>query len=810
MSRPSPPKRNAGRRLRDAATARSAPGDLVLRLDETGTVVEVLGGGASLPWSADLLPGRTLAAALPPPVRREVLAAQEAVRAGDGPVAVQFALAEGPAARHAEIRLAPHGAAGAIAVLRDISDERRTLIDLTSQTTFLRQVLDLDPNLIFAKDREGRFTLANRAVASIYGVSPSELVGKTDADFNPDASEVERFRQDDLEVMDTLKPKHIAEEPVSSPDGGTRWFQTIKIPIVSPDGRADGVLGVASDITARKIAEDRLGTRGEQLRRQQAALRDLALMSATDLRTSLERILRSATRTLGVERAGVWLFAADRSVLRTECVLDRGEIVDEPARLFRAHEHPAYFHALHEMRVIAAEDAASDPLTGTFGADYCAPLGIASMLDAPVRSHGEMIGVVCHEHRGRTRAWTLEEREFAASIADIVSLALEASKRSALEEQLRNAQKMEAVGLLAGGIAHDFNNLLNIILGHGELAAKALPADHAGLAHVQAMTDACARASDLVRKILTFSRGQILTVQPVDFGRLLRDFASLLDRILGDDVELTVTASESPMIVRADRTQLEQILLNLCTNARQAMPRGGRLELSAHPTHASGLGTGEGSVGAHVHLCVRDTGHGIDDATMARLWEPFFTTKADGTGLGLSMVYGIVRQHGGAIHAESRVGRGTAFHVYLPIERPESVESTSRPHVGPRRGRETLLVAEDESLIRDLLIESLGELGYDVLAAENGAAALEIFEARRDEIDMVILDVMMPKISGPDALRSMRERRPDLKALFISGHAPESSRLPELLDVTGRAFLSKPFLLDALAEKVREVLDGER
>jgi signal transduction histidine kinase/ActR/RegA family two-component response regulator len=424
------------------------------------------------------------------------------------------------------------------------------------------------------------------------------------------------------------------------------------------------------------------------------------------------------------------------------------------------------------------------------------------MLDVAILSHGTTIGVVCHEHRGAPRSFTLEEADFAGSIADLVSLALEQSKRVALEEQLRNAQKMEAIGLLAGGVSHDFNNLLNIILGYADLTRKMLPAGHPAADHVEKITGACARAAELIRKILTFSRGQVLRVEPLEFGDLLREFSALVTRILGADIELAVAASEEPMIVLADRTQLEQILLNLCTNARQAMPRGGRLTLDAKPVRL----TAE-APGAYVHLRVADTGHGIDDATMARLWEPFFTTKAEGTGLGLSMVYGIVRQHGGLIRAESRVGQGSTFHIFLPLHHQSVSRGPVPTPARDLRGEETLLVVEDEGLIRDILVQSLGDLGYTVLVAADGIEAVTLFARDHSAIDLVILDVMMPRLSGPEALARMVADKPTIKALFMSGRAPESAHLAQHLDGTGRAFLPKPFSVDALAAKVRDVLD---
>ncbi|HJQ96743.1 MAG TPA: PAS domain-containing protein [Candidatus Polarisedimenticolaceae bacterium] len=777
------------------------PGDLVCRVDASG-IVSRADGGEGLPWAAAELPGRSFAGILPDDAARALPAALAAA-AGGHTGTVHFTTLDGAEPRSFEIRVTRAGR-DLLLVVRDVSAERRTYLEAAAGKAFLRQIIDLDPSLIFAKDREGRFTLANRAVAAVYGTTPSGLVGKTDADFNDNRDEVERFRRDDLHVMDTLEPKQIPEEPVTSSDGATRWFQTIKIPIASPGGRANAILGVAADITARKETELRL-------LRQQAALCELALAQDADLPSALKRILTTAAATLSVDRAGFWLLSNDRSTLRADTVFDRGALLSDAPRQFEAHDHPAYFAAMHSDRSIAAGDARHDPVTRSLAASYLEPEGIHAMLDVPIRWHGELIGVVCHEHRGGVRAFTLEERDFAASIADFVALALSAANRRSLEDQLRQAQKMEAVGLLAGGIAHDFNNLLNIIAGYAGLASAKLETTHPAAPHVRTISDACLRAGELVRKILTFSRGQVLKIEPVEFGALLVDFSALLKRILGEDIELKVERPGTPLYVRADRTQLEQILLNLCTNARQAMPRGGSLTLAAREVQLDGAAVaGQPGLpaGGYLHLKVEDTGHGIDPSTMERLWEPFFTTKSDGTGLGLSMVYGIVRQHGGLVGADSRVGHGSTFHVYLPLDRTVGpAVGAVAPAVLAGRG-ETVLVVEDEALIRDLLKETLGDLGYRVLLAPDGAEAVTIFEKMREAIDLVILDVVMPRLSGPEALSRMVALRPDVKALFVSGHAPESAHLAQVLESSGRAFLAKPFVLEALAAKVREVLDA--
>ncbi len=787
---------------REAPVTASVSADLICRLDGGGAVVEVSGGDANLPFTAAALVGRPFVSAFEPEVAHHVGRALAALENGKRATAIRFVA--GPRSTPVEVRVAKDDGGVCRAVIRELSAEHRAIVELIAESALLRQVLDLDPSLIFAKDRNGRFTLANRAVASIYGVTPAELVGRTDADFNPDGVEIEHFRADDLEVMNTLHPMVIEKEPVTSPDGGTRWFQTIKIPIVSPDGRADTVLGVSSDITARKKAEDILERRSEQLLKHHNALRDLAMIGPPDLPTALERILRTAARTLDMERAGVWLLDGDRTALRAECIFDRDEILSEPDQAFPARDFPEYFHALHDERLVAAGDARTDPRTRAFAAGYLDELELVSLLDVAILSHGTMIGVVCLEHRGDERVFTIEEQDFASSIADVVSLVLEESKRLALEEQLRSAQKMEAIGLLAGGISHDFNNVLNIILGHAELAGRMLPGGHSAENHVVQIRGACARASELIRKILAFSRGQVLRVEPLDFSAVLREFSALLTRVLGADIELAVSTADEPMIIEADRAQIEQILLNLCTNARQAMPRGGRLTLDARPAEAQA-----GLTGRHVHLRVTDTGHGIDDATMLRLWEPFFTTKDEGTGLGLSMVYGVVSQHGGRITAESRVGHGSTFHIFLPLHDGPIARDPAPAPARNVKGHETILIAEDEASILSLLKQILSELGYTVLVADNGADAVALFARDPSAIDLVVLDIVMPRLSGPEALAQMVLAKQNLKALFISGHAPECAHLADHLGASGRAFLPKPFRMDDFAVAVRDVLDAD-
>ena len=792
----------------------SAFPDLFFRLDNEGVILDCKGGREeefSLP--PEKLLGKRIQDVPIKSVGRAFENAIQEVRENREPVSIEYTMwLDGEAAFY-EARLVPVLEEQLLAIVRNITERKNAEDEIVRQREFLHQVIDLNPSFIFAKDRPGRFTLVNQAVADAYGTTVENLTGKTDADFNANRDEVARFRRDDLEVMNTKREKLIPLERITDASGRVRLLQTLKRPIIAADGRAEMVLGVSTDITELKQAEESLRRRSEQLRKKQVALQELALMSSPDLAAALDKITEVVARTLEVERVGVWLYGEDRTSIVLRHLCQSGRASEERGTSLTASQYPRYFKALSGSRTIAANDARQDPRTSEFTEGYLEPLGITSMLDVAIRVHGTVVGVVCHEHVGPRREWTLEEQDFAASIADFLSVSVEADKSRQLEHRLRHSQKMQAIGMLAGGIAHDFNNLLNVIMGYGDLAHKKLTPDHPASNHLVKVNSAASRAAELTRKLLTFSRRQVLKTEPTDVNGLLDEFTKLLDRIVGEDIEVIIQKSDEPVVVNADRVQLDQVLLNLCTNARQGMPKGGtltlevrRVELSHDMADEQGLGLS----GPYVQLDVSDTGVGMSDEVLARLWEPFYTTKNSGTGLGLSMVYGIVEQHHGLITVESHLGRGSTFHVFLPVADAATASDSidfETDHIAGRQG--TVLVAEDEPMLRDLVAPSLDDLGYEVITAENGEQAISEFEARKDEIALAVLDVVMPKVSGPEAFKRMKTLKPDFKAIFASGYAPEGTHLSEVLEQEGVAFMPKPFRLELLAAKIREVLESD-
>ena len=391
--------------------------------------------------------------------------------------------------------------------------------------------------------------------------------------------------------------------------------------------------------------------------------------------------------------------------------------------------------------------------------------------------------------------------------------AQEALRQSA--DQLRQAQKMEAVGRLAGGVAHDFNNLLTAILGYSELLSARRDLDDSSRQSVEMIQKAGRQAAAVTHQLLAFSRKQILQPRVIDLNALLHDFEKILRRVIGEHIELcTVTSAESGR-VRADPNQIEQVILNLGVNARDAMmPAGGRLTIRTANVRLDEAGAkriaADIAAGAYVLLEVTDTGHGMDEEVKSRIFEPFFTTKGPGkgTGLGLSTVYGVVKQSGGGLMVDSAPGAGCTFRIYLPLETGELEDArpkTVAPVQPPARRAETVLVVEDEEIVRELVCAVLKDSGYDVLCASNGIEALRLSEAHAGRITLMITDVVMPQLGGLELSRRLAILRPETKVLYVSGYSEDDMSEQGVMS-EDLEFLEKPFTPLALTRKVREVL----
>ncbi len=430
-----------------------------------------------------------------------------------------------------------------------------------------------------------------------------------------------------------------------------------------------------------------------------------------------------------------------------------------------------------------------------------------------------MLRVPLHQHTGQAlpmdfvgfQVKDLEtgEPRFTATVSRDVS------DRLALELQLRHAQKFEAIGQLAGGIAHDFNNVLGAILGWAELGKeRAASVDNNLFVYFNKIHAQCDRVTALVRQLLAFARRQILEPRNFSLNQIVQDVLEMLDNILGEDIELKTVLQQDLPVLRADPTQIEQVLMNLCINSRDAMPKGGCLTIETHFVEYSEEECRHDAAlqpGRFAELRVTDTGMGMDPEVRARIFEPFFTTRAPGkgTGLGLATVYGIVKQHCGFIRVESEPGQGCTFHIFLPVNEGPGKTDYSKAIIERqpvRGGNETILIAEDHDGIREMATEALESLGYHILIARNGEEAVAVFSAHRDSISLVLLDVIMPRRNGPETCASIEALKSGVSVVFATGHADEGMAMAGIVE-RGYAILKKPYSPRTLCRKIREVLD---
>jgi signal transduction histidine kinase/CheY-like chemotaxis protein len=389
---------------------------------------------------------------------------------------------------------------------------------------------------------------------------------------------------------------------------------------------------------------------------------------------------------------------------------------------------------------------------------------------------------------------------FSKSCARAISAARAENIRKSTLDQLRQAQKMEAIGQLAGGISHDFNNLLTVITGYSTLALQKIGSDHAAAKDIEQVINAGERATNLIRQLLAFGRRQILDPHPININIFIASIHKILCRLIGEHILLITHLSPDIRMVLADPSQIEQIIMNLVINARDAMERGGTItiETANRKIDDAFVRKNRGSIeGDYVLLSVRDTGMGISNDILTRIFEPFFTTKTEtGTGLGLATVYGIVKQNNGYIKVLSQVGIGTEFKVFIPhhLNHPKELEASGsiNKSIVARSGEGLILIVEDDQSVLDLAAASLRSQGYDVLTASSPLDALRIFDRTGDKINLVLTDIMMPGMSGPEMAKEMRLKQPEVKLLFMSGYAEEKLNL---LDIPGEIipFMTKPF-----------------
>ena len=498
--------------------------------------------------------------------------------------------------------------------------------------------------------------------------------------------------------------------------------------------------------------------------------------------------------------------------------------------LFESNPFPMWVYDLETLRFLAVNEAAerrygfsAEEFLNLTIKDIRPPEDIPDLLNWLTSQSGGLTEKANWKHQ--TKDGTVIDVEitghpltFAGRKAKLV-LSNDVTERTQAEEALRNSEaqlrqalKMEAVGKLAGGIAHDFNNLLTVINGYSEMCLRRLPPHDEMYGRIDEIKKAGDRAGVLTRQLLAFSRKQILQPEVIDLNHVVVELSKMLQRLIGEDVDLLMRLDADLGRVKADPSQLEQVLMNLTVNARDAMPKGGKLTIeSSNVTLGPEFAGRHLSVpaGDYVMLAVSDTGCGMDQATQARIFEPFFTTKeiGKGTGLGLATVYGIVKQSGGSVWVYSEVGQGTTFKIYLPcVDAPAQNLKTNNNNGELTAGEGTVLLVEDEAMVRQMAVEILKECGYTVLEARDGDEALLLARQHAGEIHLMLTDVVMPRMSGRELAEQLAVFRPNVRVLYMSGYTDDAIVHHGVLD-EGTAFIGKPFTMEALAQKVSETLD---
>jgi PAS domain S-box-containing protein len=627
--------------------------------------------------------------------------------------------------------------------------------------TMLRALMEHLPDRIYFKDLHSRFICGSVSFVRMFNREALvDIQGKSDFDFFSEEHAWAAF-DNEQEIIRTGQAKLNMEEKETWPDGRITWCCTSKAPLRDDQGRIIGTFGISQDTTAWKASQD-------ALRASEAFLE--TLINAIPVPVYYKD---RDGRYLGFNKAYEAFFGVTQDGLLGKTLLDIRE--RGMAEQLRGHDVE---------------------LLETGGT--------------------QQLGVKVEIPPGDLRDVIFNKAVFTdgqGKVAGLIGTVQDLTEIRKLENQLHHSQKMEAIGTLAGGVAHDFNNILTAIIGFASLTRMKMQPDDPNLWAIDQILACSERAGQLTRSLLAFSRKQPISPKPVNLDSIILDVEKLLRRLIGENIELTTRLETPGFIILADAGQIGQVLINLVTNARDAMPAGGAIEIATRQTEldlAFVRAHGFGNPGRYALITISDNGSGMDKATQAKIFEPFFTTKEPGrgTGLGLAIVYAMVKQHKGFILVYSEPGLGTTFKLFLPQADPLQQDLLAVPVAALRGGTETILIAEDDPDVRSLTQKVLEDFGYRIIAAADGEEAIRQFQAQADAIQLILVDMVMPKQGGAEVYRAAKAFKPGIRAIFTSGYMasnlPAGSSLQE-----GLNYLPKPTSPIELLNKVREVLDAE-
>ena len=651
------------------------------------------------------------------------------------------------------------------AFLRDISERKRTEEALVQAESQLRILINTIPDLVWLKDPDGVYLSCNRAFERLYGAGEPEIVGRTDYHF-VEKDLADFFREHDLLAIAAGRPCMNEEALTFAEDGYRGLFETIKTPIHDATGKLIGVLGIARDISERKRVE-------------------------TALKES-EKRYKSAQRLGNV---GNWEYDLVRQSFWGS---------DQAKRIYGFDPASESFTTEEVESCIPERERVHQALVDLIERDR--PYDLEFEIRPASGAAARTIRSIAEIERDGQGA----PQKVVGVIQDITRQKQAERDKLELERQLRQSQKLEAIGQLAGGVAHDFNNMLGVILGHSEMAMEGLDPQSHLYSALEQIRKAAVHSADITRQLLAFARKQTVAPKVLDLNETVEGILKMLRRLIGENITLTWLPGGKLWPVRIDPTQIDQILANLCVNARDAISGVGNIavETGNRTLDAEYCRTHAGFIpGDYVRMAVSDNGCGMDEATMARIFEPFFTTKpvGEGTGLGLATVYGAVRQNDGFINAYSEPGKGTTISLYFPryAETVQPVEESVA--IRPTGGHETILLVEDEPTILKMTRMMLERLGYTVLTAATPGEAIRLVEEGGQRIDLLLTDVIMPEMNGSVLVERILARQPGMRHLFMSGYTANIIASQGVLN-EGVAFIQKPFARKELADKIREIL----
>ncbi|HEY6724459.1 MAG TPA: response regulator [Polyangiaceae bacterium] len=652
--------------------------------------------------------------------------------------------------------------------VHEAADQYRLVKEVTSEHQLLRDLMDNTPDGICFKDRQLRIRGANRSFASLLGVpSDSELVGKLVEEVNPAASHLAESRAQELTILQTGHP--LVDDLKEVIHGARhRWVSESIAPVRGMDGEIAGLVGITRDVTERVLMNQTLQESEARLVQQ------TRLLNAT-LNSMREAVIAS-------DRSGQFVLFNRQA-----------QAMFGPPPSGASAVEWAQSQLVSSVAGQAQPDAADNPLVRAIRGERVDEAEI-SLGNA---SAGPAVFAV-------TGAELMDER---AQPVGGLALIRDVTSHRSLERQLAQAQKMEAIGRLAGGMAHDFNNVLSVIVSYANFVKQGLDETSSAYEDINQVLSAVDRAARLTRQLLTISRNRPATQRPLQLNEIVESLEKMLSRVIGEDITVVTSLAPSLALVKADPSQLEQVLLNLAVNARDAMPDGGTLTFETSNIEIEASNPHGLKAGSYVMLQVSDTGSGIDPSVIKRIFEPFFTTKeiGKGTGLGLATVYGMVRQCGGHVDLESEVGRGTCFKILLPATADVTTAPRPRPSTVPPPPSTTanILLVEDDDSVRKVTSRILRARGYNVLEARSPSEALAIYESST-VIHLLLTDLTLPETSGLALARRLAPSSPEMRVLFMSGYSDHN--VPEGGEFAEVAYLEKPFSPYSLAERVSELL----